>query len=103
MKTSGIINPRYWSNLPAGEVFTTPASVDGTFVCDGTAGDYFNAKYGTLDATPLVLEIRGGRLSSAHCDRADLEQDFWELLPHRRATAIASASSRSAPTSACAR
>ena len=43
VKTSGLINPRYWSNLPAGEVFTTPASVDGRFVCDGTAGDYFNA------------------------------------------------------------
>src|SRR6266404_4232058 len=24
VKTSGLINPRYWSNLPAGEVFTTP-------------------------------------------------------------------------------
>ncbi|MGB2716763.1 MAG: hypothetical protein WBC51_21450, partial [Vicinamibacterales bacterium] len=60
VKTSGLINPRYWSNLPAGEVFTTPASVDGVFVCDGTAGDYFNAKYGSLDETPLVLEIRDG-------------------------------------------
>jgi aminopeptidase len=75
--TSGIITPRYWSNLPAGEVFTTPASVDGTFVCDGTAGDYFNAKYGTLDQSPLVLEIEGGRLKSATCDRADLQEDFW--------------------------
>ena len=28
VKTSGIISTRYWSNLPAGEVFTTPASVD---------------------------------------------------------------------------
>jgi aminopeptidase len=78
VKTSGLINPRYWSNLPAGEVFTTPASVDGTFVCDGTAGDYFNGKYGTLDRSPLVLEMRGGRLVSARCDRADLERDFWE-------------------------
>lgn len=77
VKTSGLINPRYWSNLPAGEVFTTPASVDGTFVCDGTAGDYFNAKYGTLEQTPLVLEIRAGRLVSAACERADLQQDFW--------------------------
>jgi leucyl aminopeptidase (aminopeptidase T) len=77
VKTSGIINPRYWSNLPAGEVFTTPASVDGTFVCDGTAGDYFNAKYGILDRTPLVLEIRAGRLVSARCARAELERDFW--------------------------
>jgi aminopeptidase len=77
VKTSGIINPRYWSNLPAGEVFTTPASVDGTFVCDGTAGDYFNAKYGQLDAHPLVLEIRGGRLVSAKSSREDLQRDFW--------------------------
>ena len=77
VKTSGLINPRYWSNLPAGEVFTTPASVDGTFVCDGTAGDYFNGKYGSLEATPLVLEIRGGRLLAARCERRDLEQDFW--------------------------
>jgi leucyl aminopeptidase (aminopeptidase T) len=77
VKTSGLINPRYWSNLPAGEVFTTPESVDGVFVCDGTAGDYFNAKYGSLNATPLVLEIRGGRLVSAHSDRADLQDDFW--------------------------
>jgi leucyl aminopeptidase (aminopeptidase T) len=77
VKTSGLINPRYWSNLPAGEVFTTPESVDGVFVCDGTAGDYFNAKYGSLNSTPLVLEIRGGRLVSAHSDRADLQHDFW--------------------------
>ena len=77
VKTSGLIHPRYWSNLPAGEVFTTPGSVDGTFVCDGTAGDYFNAKYGSLDRTPLVLEVRGGRLVSARCDRPDLERDFW--------------------------
>ena len=78
VKTSGIINPRYWSNLPAGEVFTTPGSVDGTFICDGTAGDYFNAKYGELKANPLVLEIRGGRLVDAQCARKDLQKDFWD-------------------------
>jgi leucyl aminopeptidase (aminopeptidase T) len=77
VKTSGLINPRYWSNLPAGEVFTTPASVDGTFVCNGTAGDYFNAKYGSLDQTPLTLEISGGRLVSAQCPNDDLRRDFW--------------------------
>jgi aminopeptidase len=77
VKTSGLINPRYWSNLPAGEVFTTPASVDGIFVCDGTAGDYFNAKYGRLDQTPLLLEIREGRLVAARCERSDLQDDFW--------------------------
>jgi len=78
VKTSGLINPQYWSNLPAGEVFTTPASVDGVFVCDGTAGDYFGAKYGDLRATPLLLEIAGGRLRAAHCARPDLEREFWD-------------------------
>ena len=78
VKTSGLINPRYWSNLPAGEVFTTPASVDGTFVCDGTAGDYFNGKYGSLEATPLVLQIQGGRLISAASEHEELQKDFWE-------------------------
>ena len=78
VKTSGLISPRYWSNLPAGEVFTTPATVDGTFVCDATAGDHFNGKYGDLQSTPLTLEIANARLVEVHCDRKDLEQEFWE-------------------------
>jgi aminopeptidase len=78
VKTSGLISPRYWSNLPAGEVFTTPATVDGTFVCDATAGDHFNGKYGDLQRTPLTLEIKGARLRRVDCDRKDLEQEFWD-------------------------
>jgi len=78
VKTSGIISRRYWSNLPAGEVFTTPASVDGVFVCNGTAGDYFGSKYGDLAPAPLTLEIERGRLVAAHCDRKELEREFWE-------------------------
>jgi aminopeptidase len=77
VKTSGLINTRYWSNLPAGAVFTTPASVDGVFVCNGTAGDYFGPKYGDLRATPLMLAISAGRLVSAECARRDLEEEFW--------------------------
>jgi leucyl aminopeptidase (aminopeptidase T) len=78
VKTSGLISPRYWSNLPAGEVFTTPATVDGTFVCDATAGDHFGGKYGDLQGTPLVLEIEGARLRQVECDRKDLQQEFWD-------------------------
>src|SRR2546422_2689284 len=78
VKTGGLISPRYWSNLPAGEVFTTPATVDGTFVCDASAGDHFNGKYGDLQPTPLVLEIQDGRLVRAECEREDLEEEFWE-------------------------
>jgi aminopeptidase len=78
VKTSGLISRRYWSNLPAGEVFTTPASVNGTFVCDATAGDHFNGKYGDLQSTPLTLTIKAARLVDVECARKDLQQEFWE-------------------------
>ncbi|MPY91037.1 MAG: aminopeptidase [Luteitalea sp.] len=78
VKTSGLISSRYWSNLPGGEVFTTPATVDGRFVCDATAGDHFGPKYGDLSKTPIVLEIEQGRLVSARSVRADLEHEFWD-------------------------
>lgn len=77
VKTSGLINPRYWSNLPAGEVFTAPARVDGTFVCDATVGDYFDAKYGDLSRSPMVLTLEAGRLVAATCPRSDVEREFW--------------------------
>jgi leucyl aminopeptidase (aminopeptidase T) len=76
VKTSGLIQPEYWSNLPAGEVFTTPASVDGVFVVDGTVGDYLCPKYGDLSAHPLTLELENGYLRSARCANPELQAEF---------------------------
>ncbi len=76
IKTSGLITPELWSNLPAGEVFTTPDSIEGVFVVDGTVGDYLCPKYGDLSAHPLTLEIEGGRLRAAHCSNAALLDEF---------------------------
>src|SRR5437660_9918342 len=44
LKTSGIISPDKWGNLPGGEVFTTPREVNGVFVIDGVVGDWLCAK-----------------------------------------------------------
>jgi len=76
-KTSGIIE-EVWSNLPGGEIFTAPWSVDGIFVVDGTAGDHFSAKYGVLDKTPMTLFIEGGYLKKVLCDNKELEKEFWD-------------------------
>ena len=38
----------------------------------------FRPKYGDLRATPLTLEIAGGRLQAAGCSRTDLEREFWD-------------------------
>ena len=99
VKTSGLISTRYWSNLPAGEVFTTPKSVDGIFVCDGTAGDHFNAKYGDLSGSPMVLEIAGARLKSVKCERKRFGARNFGVIAIPMRTAIALGNWRSAQIS----
>jgi aminopeptidase len=39
LQTSGIITAEKWGNLPGGEIFTAPDSVEGRFVVDGVVGD----------------------------------------------------------------
>ena len=77
LKTSGIISPDKWGNLPGGEVFTTPGEVNGTFVIDGVVGDYLCAKFGSLRENPLTIQIKGNRLTEAHSANRELEADFW--------------------------
>jgi aminopeptidase len=78
IKTSGIISPEKWGNLPGGEVFTTPGNVEGTFVIDGVVGDYLCDKYGDLRESPLTVRIKDNRLTEAHSNNRQLEQDFWQ-------------------------
>jgi aminopeptidase len=78
LKTSGLISPDKWGNLPGGEVFTTPESVDGTLVIDGVVGDFLCEKYHSLEATPLTLRVKDNRLVEAHSEHKELEDDFWK-------------------------
>jgi aminopeptidase len=78
LKTSGIISPEKWGNLPGGEIFTTPGEVNGTFVIDGVVGDYLCAKFGNLRDTPLTIRMKGNCLIEAHSENRGLEDDFWK-------------------------
>jgi aminopeptidase len=77
VKTSGIISPDKWGNLPGGEVFTTPGEVNGTFVIDGVVGDWLCAKFGSLREHPLTIRVKGNRVVEAHSSNKALESDFW--------------------------
>ena len=77
VKTSGLISPDKWGNLPGGEVFTSPGNVDGTLVIDGVVGDYLCEKFGSLAATPLTLRVKNNRLVEAFSENKALENDFW--------------------------
>jgi aminopeptidase len=76
-KTSGIISPEKWGNLPGGECFTAPGEVNGVFVVDGVVGDFLCARYGILRATPLTIEISRNRITSVECANKELEREFW--------------------------
>jgi len=77
VKTSGLINPDKWGNLPGGEIFTTPGEVNGTFVIDGVVGDWLCAKFGDLASTPLTVRVKKNRVAEVHSSNRELESDFW--------------------------
>ncbi|NTU63319.1 MAG: aminopeptidase [Chloroflexi bacterium] len=76
VKTSGLISPDKWGNLPGGEVFTSPSTVNGRFVCDGVVGDYLCAKYGDLKQTPLTIEVKDARIVDLQCENKELLNEF---------------------------
>ena len=76
IKTSGLISPDKWGNLPGGEIFTAPANTNGRFVVDGVVGDYLCSKYGDLSDTPLTIEVRDNRIADLRCDNKELLKEF---------------------------
>jgi aminopeptidase len=76
IKTSGIITPEKWGNLPGGEIFTAPDNVNGRFVVDGVVGDYLCAKYGDLKETPLTIDVADNRIAGLACDNGELLAEF---------------------------
>jgi aminopeptidase len=84
VKTSGIISRDAWGNLPGGEIFTSPASVEGTYVVDGVLGDWLATKYGDLQENPLTIRIEDARIVEIACPRDDLRLDFQAYVSSDR-------------------
>ncbi len=59
---SGLLREPGWTNLPGGEVFTTPASVDGVLVPDG--GAWLPDGHEIARAGRLRLRFEGGELTA---------------------------------------
>jgi aminopeptidase len=76
VKTSGLIVPEKWGNLPGGEIFTSPFNSNGRFVVDGVVGDYLCQKYGDIGATPLTIDIKDNRIAGLACSNQELLKEF---------------------------
>lgn len=80
--SDGDIKADNWKNLPDGEVFTAPESVNGTIIIDGCLGDFFTEKYGSIEKTPVKIEVANGRAikKSITCDNKKLLKEFVKYL-----------------------
>jgi leucyl aminopeptidase (aminopeptidase T) len=67
-----------WGNLPEGEVFTAPATVDGVLVCD-VLGDFFSEKYGVLKQ-PVVITVKNGYVTSVTSEDQALANEVRDYL-----------------------
>src|SRR5215467_13651490 len=67
-----------WGNLPEGEVFTAPATVDGVLVCD-VLGDHFSQKYGVLQH-PVVITVKDGYVTGVTCEDAGVADELRDYL-----------------------
>jgi aminopeptidase len=67
-----------WGNLPEGEVYTAPATVDGVLVCD-VLGDYFSHKYGVLEQ-PVTITVRGGYITDISSENEELARELHDYL-----------------------
>lgn len=76
LKTSGVISPEKWGNLPGGEIFTAPANTTGIFVVDGVVGDYLCRKYGDLRETPITIQVLDNRIVDLACENKELLEEF---------------------------
>lgn len=67
-----------WGNLPEGEVFTAPATVDGVLVCD-VLGDFFSEKYGVLEQ-PLLITVKDGYITEVRSENEALAKEVRDYL-----------------------
>ncbi|MBN1506444.1 MAG: aminopeptidase [Sedimentisphaerales bacterium] len=76
--SDGDIRPKHWTNLPDGEVFTCPADLNGMVVIDGCLGDFFTERYGSLEDTPIRVQVRNGRAlrETLQCKNEQLRQEY---------------------------
>ena len=67
-----------WGNLPEGEVFTAPATVDGILVCD-VLGDFFSEKYGVLEH-PISITVKQGYITEVSSEDSALAEEVKDYL-----------------------
>jgi len=70
--------PGEFGNLPEGETFTSPMSLDGILGAE-VLGDYFSERYGVLEH-PARLEVGGGRVRKVITPEDEVKRDLEQYF-----------------------
>lgn len=92
-ESSGVIRPGRWLNLPSGELTTSPASVEGTFVCNASMSRVPGVDQESMIARPLRLKIEGQCVSEVSCADSDVAkavEAFMRAGPNQNRVGIVS-------------
>jgi aminopeptidase len=72
-------------NVPNGEVYGVPKSVDGIYTTT-LLGDKFTAKYGPLYDRPVTMELEKGYVMNVVCSDKQLQKVFFDYVEKGRNT-----------------
>lgn len=75
----------HWNNLPDGEVYTAPLTMEGKIVVDGVIGEYLGNKYSheDLKETPITIKIETDERAKAvdvSCENDELEKEVDDYI-----------------------
>ncbi len=82
VESTGICHRKgQWINLPSGELFKPPTTMEGKMVIDGSVGDHLGEKYRHSDLveTPITIEVNTKerpQAVSVSCDNKELEKEI---------------------------
>ncbi len=79
-ETSGVIQPGTKANLPAGELVTSPSSVNGVYVADGWVGDGGGLVHAELAAGPLKITFARGAVVGIEGEDEAMVRQVQQLI-----------------------
>jgi leucyl aminopeptidase (aminopeptidase T) len=76
----GVLHPGKMGRLPAGALYATPESAEGTFVANASIGEFFGAREGLLLQTPVRFTIADGKVTAVDTTLAGLKKELEHVL-----------------------
>lgn len=81
IEEGGVLKPEHWDNLPSGEVYTYPASLNGTIIANGVLGDFFCKIFGILQPEDYIcIKVEDSFITETDSKNKKLLKMFRDVI-----------------------